>query len=406
MSKLPPDGPIYQIPPIEAILEKSIRWDMLAEQRDWGHANLGLRELHDAGYQGDGVLVAICDTGVDPDHPDLRDELEPAKCFDFTGSGTWRDGHGHGTHCMGIAAASQGKDIGIIGAAPLARKCAMKVLSDSGSGSSSWIAAGIRRAAEVGADIISLSLGGSSPDPQTRAAIQDVTSRGCWVVCAAGNDGGPANSYPGHYPESIAVCATDQGNRRASFSTVNTQNDVSAPGVSILSTLPGNRYGTMSGTSMATPYVAGCLALVRAAIKKAGKPMPTQSRLLEAIADTSKDLATPGHDSQTGWGLINTAGLIARFAASPPPPPPPPPTPPPPAPTKGFTGTLVYEDGVLRRTVGLNEAAHQGRVIPQGVIDAIKKNARVALPIVLAGLLAGKSWQQILAEVLAAVAAA
>jgi subtilisin family serine protease len=344
----------YRLPPMNEILEHSVRWQNLPEVlddqiRDWGHKNLGIEELQKAGYDGEGVTIAVCDTGVDQDHPDLQDELDLSRCFDFTGTGNFRDGHGHGTHCMGIAAASWGKNIGIIGAAPAATKIAMKVLSNSGSGASSWIADGIKKAADVGADVISLSVGGSQPDPYTRQAIQYAISKGCWVVAAAGNDGGPATSYPGHWSESCAVAATDKNDRRASFSTINVQNDVAAPGVSIWSTIPGNRYGAMSGTSMATPYVAGCLCLLRQAIKKAGKPMPSQGELLAAIEKTSKDIAPSGRDAMTGAGLLNTKALIDYFVGASPPPPPPPP---PPNLVK-FNGTLIFKDGVAYTDRGL-----------------------------------------------------
>lgn len=336
---MPPGDPVYVLPPTERQPEVSVRADQLAEQRDWGHQNLGLEALHAAGHTGAGVVIAVCDTGGDPDHPDLKDRYLVTGHEDHTGSRFgWRDVMSHGTHCSGIALASRGNDAGVVGAAPDAKLLIQKVLGDQGSGASSWIAAGIRRAADLGADIISLSLGGPSPDSQTRAAVQYAIGKGCWVVAAAGNDGGPAVSYPGHYPETIAVAATDRGNARASFSTVNAQNDVSAPGVSILSTLPDGRYGTMSGTSMACPYVAGCLAIVRGAVKKAGGRVPTQAELMAAIAKTSKDLPPAGIDTGTGAGLIDPARLIAEFVAVVPPPPPPPPA-------QWFNGTVTYIDG-------------------------------------------------------------
>lgn len=319
---LPPDEPIYTIPPIEWEPEVSIAAHMLAESRDWSHTNLGIQELHERGVRGDNVVIAICDTGVDVNHPDLRDRLIADFHRDFTRSPSgFVDRQGHGTHCSGIAFAAANGD-GIIGCAPGARGFAVKVLSDQGSGASSWIAAGIRYAADRGADIISLSLGGPGADPQTRAAIQYAIGLGAWVVCAAGNDGRQTSSYPGHYPESIAVAATDRNNARASFSTINQENDIAAPGVSILSTLPNGRYGTMSGTSMATPGVAGCLALVRGELKKVGKKA-TQGDVLAAFRAASNDIAPTGRDSGTGFGLISPAKLISHMVGSVTPPPPP-----------------------------------------------------------------------------------
>ena len=316
--------PIYRLPPNEMQPELSIRADMLAESRDWGHAPLGLEALHAGGVTGAGVVVCIADTGVDAAHPDLAARMVAGR--DFTGGTAPTDRQGHGTHCAGITAASTNGD-GLIGAAPDAKIMPVKVLGDDGSGASSWIAAGIRWAADNGADIISLSLGGPAPDPQTQSAVTYATGKGCWVVCAAGNDGGPATSYPGHYPASCAVAAVDKEIKRASFSTINAENDVAAPGVSILSTLPNGRYGTMSGTSMATPYVAGCLALVRGELKRQGRAVPNQTALLAAIKRTSKDILPAGVDSSTGSGLVNPAALIADLVGTAPPPADPPPSP-------------------------------------------------------------------------------
>lgn len=328
----PPGDPVYTLPPEEMQPEISIMAELLstfaADQRDWGHVNLGIEELQTAGYTGSGVLVAIADTGIDYSHPDLKDRMILESCKDFTGSPAgFMDRQGHGTHCAGIVAASS-NGAGLIGCAPDARLITCKVLGDQGSGASTWIANGIRHAANVGADIVSLSLGGPQPDNGTRAAIDYAIEKGVWIVCAAGNDGGPAQSYPGHYPTSIAVAASDRNNKRASFSTINRENDITAPGVSIMSCLPAGRYGQMSGTSMATPYVAGCLALVRGAIKKAGVRMPTQGELMTALIQTAVDLASPGRDSETGAGLVNPKGLIAALvSANPNPPNPPNPTP-------------------------------------------------------------------------------
>lgn len=322
--------PIYTLPPEEMQPEVSIRADFLTEQRDWSHANLGIKALHDRGILGEGVTVAILDTGIDIEHPDLRKNIVERGHKDFTGSRSgFMDRQSHGTHVAGTyGAAADGK--GLIGIAPRCKLMAVKVLGDNGSGSSSGIAAGIRHAADAGAEILNMSLGGPSPDTATRAAIQYAISKGCWVVCAAGNDGRRVNSYPGHYPESIAVAATDRDNRRASFSTINQENDIAAPGVNIMSTLPDGRYGSYSGTSMATPAVGACLALVRGELKRLGLPIPSQTKVMEAMKATADDIAPAGDDEATGAGLINTAKMLDRLVGESPPVAPPPVTPPPP----------------------------------------------------------------------------
>jgi len=323
-----PEEARVTLPPDQREPEMTLRRELLsmalAESRDWSHTNLGISQLYDGGVTGNGCIVAICDTGIDYKHVDLADQVILDKCKDFTGSSSgFMDKQSHGTHCAGIVAARSDGN-GIIGIAPSAKLVAVKVLSDEGSGASRWIANGIRHAADVGADIISLSLGGPSKDTVTRPALQYAISKGCWVVIAAGNDGGPAESYPGHWPESIAVAATDKSNKRASFSTIHRENDIAAPGVSIMSTIPGNRYATYSGTSMATPAIAGCLALYRGRLKQLGLRIPNQSELLAILRRTAFDLVPTGPDERTGAGLIDTAKMVSELASQPPQPPFPP----------------------------------------------------------------------------------
>lgn len=360
----PAADPIYRLPPGELWPERVLTAAQLAESRDWGHGPLGLEALHARGITGAGVTVAVLDTGVDAAHPDLRARTLPGR--DFTGGTSPADRQGHGTHCAGIVAASSNGD-GLIGAAPDAKVLPVKVLDDGGSGASTWIAAGIRWAADQGADVLSLSLGGPAADAGTRAAIQYATGKGCWVVCAAGNDGRPATSYPGHYPESVAVAAVDKDLRRATFSTINPQNDVGAPGVSILSTLPNGRYGNMSGTSMATPYVAGCLALVRGELKRLGRPVPDQAALLAAIGRTSRDIAPAGPDADTGAGLVQPAALLADLAGGPTPPPDP--TVPPPTPEQQLVWITLPNLPVVRGVIPVGRYA--ARIEPRAAKELV-----------------------------------
>lgn len=337
---MPPDEPIYSLPPDqrepELTFSAALLAAMLADQRDWSHTNLGIPDLFDKGITGTGCLVAVCDTGIDDSHPDLKDRIVTELCRDFTGSSNgWRDAQGHGTHCSGIIGAT-GNGAGTIGISPTVRLMHSKVLGNNGSGASQWIAKGWKHAIASGADVISLSLGGSQPDPYTQEAADAAEAANVWPIAAAGNDGREAPSYPGNYPNVICIASTDRNDERSSFSTINPANDGAAPGSSIMSTLPGGRYGTMSGTSMATPAFAACLALYRSVLKQLKLPIPTVRQLLEILRRTSKDIAPTGHDSRTGSGLINVGKMIAELGTVPPPPvpipvpvPPDPPTIPP-----------------------------------------------------------------------------
>lgn len=307
---IPPDEPIYFLPPGEE--EPSITYSLaaLAEGRDWSHEMLNVKALHDRGITGKGVVIAILDTGID-NHEDLEGQWAADGNKDFTGSpfGFLDKQQGHGTHVAATAAAAK-NDKGLLGVMPDGKVMATKCLNDSGSGASRWIAAAYRWAADHGAHILNASLGGGQRDPETQEAMQYAVSKGCWLVCAAGNSGVREDSWPGHDPNAIAVVALGMDGKRARFSTINQKNWCAAPGVDITAAVPGNRYGTMSGTSMASPAIAGGLALVRGELMRVGAPIPSMAELKKAIAATAKDIPPKGHDEGTGHGILDIAALL------------------------------------------------------------------------------------------------
>jgi subtilisin len=300
------------LPPEEMLPTEMMIKTQLAEQRDWGHTPLQLAKCQLDYADGEGITVAVLDTGIDLTHPDLQDRIKQTK--DFTGSRSGpSDVQGHGTHCAGIIAASaQGQ--GIIGAAPKAGLVIGKVLGDNGSGSSAGIAAGVRWATDQNVNIISMSLGGPSPDAQTKAAIQAAVAKGILVVCAAGNEGPRDGTvgYPGGYNESICVGAVDPTLTAANFSSRGPALDVATPGVEILSTYPGGRYSKLSGTSMACPYTAGCLALYLSYLKRIGKPFPSYAEVLELMRVTARELGVPGIDNTYGFGFLDLLTMLER----------------------------------------------------------------------------------------------
>ncbi|TAE67067.1 MAG: subtilisin [Bacteroidetes bacterium] len=213
------------------------------------------------------VKIAILDTGVDANHEDLKGNYISTK------SSYDKDKQTHGTHCAGIAAAVSNNKIGIASLSPdnaWVQVTSIKVLSDKGWGTQEQIIKGIIEAANGGADVISMSLGGPSDDIRQKIyseAIRYAQKKGAIVVVAAGNENQSAkNCVPASCEGVIVVSATDHTNNKASFS--NTINEVkmgiAAPGENILSTLPNQKYASYSGTSMATPYVAGLLAMMKA----------------------------------------------------------------------------------------------------------------------------------------------
>lgn len=215
-------------------------------------------------HGSENAVIAVVDTGVDGTHPDILGKVVSA--FDCTVSSPCApsdpvDENGHGTHVAGIAGAATNNSIGIAGASYNSKLLSVKVLDKNGSGYYSWVSNGIIQAADSGAKVINLSLGGSSASTTLKNAVNYAWNKGSVVVAAAGNSGKKSRLYPAYYPNAIAVAATDQNDKKASFSNYGLWVDVAAPGVSILSTYKGD-YSYLSGTSMAAPFVAGLAGLV------------------------------------------------------------------------------------------------------------------------------------------------
>jgi serine protease len=256
---------------------------------------------------GSGVIVAVVDTGVQANHPDLAGQVLPGYQFLHTGSTATSgptspavDDHGHGTHVAGIIAAVANNAAGVAGAAPGVKILPVKALSATGGGWDSDVAAGIGWAVANGAKVVNLSVGGGGPG-LIDVAINDAVANGVIVFAAAGNGGaGAAASYPGAGVNAIAVASVDSGMTRSSFSNTGGYVDLAAPGGAILSTAMGSGYSTMSGTSMATPYAAALGALVRARY-----PAWTVAQVRERILTTADDLGTTGKDVEYGCGFLD-----------------------------------------------------------------------------------------------------
>ncbi|MFN8525336.1 MAG: S8 family serine peptidase [Chloroflexota bacterium] len=225
------------------------------------------------------VKIAILDTGIDLDHEDLKGRVVATANFTSTATTTGspcmqstvsaNDVHGHGTHVAGIAAASFNNGLGISGVAGQSSLMVAKVLDDKNTGYYSWWICGITWAVDNGAKVINLSLGGTASSEALRAAVDYAWSKGVVVVAAAGNQSSTSPFYPAYYTNAIAVGSTTSTDGLASTTNRGTWVDVSAPGVDILSTLPNHtnvmgklNYGTQTGTSMASPHVAGIAALL------------------------------------------------------------------------------------------------------------------------------------------------
>jgi subtilisin family serine protease len=211
--------------------------------------------------QGEGVKIAVIDTGCDLNHEDLKNNLLQGRNF-VNKNKDPMDYNSHGTHVAGTICA-ENNNVGVIGVAPKSKVIPIKALDDNGSGNMDNIAEAIRWAADQGSDFITMSLGSPGHVPSIRSSIQYALSKKCITFCAAGNAGSTREIYyPANYPETIGIGSIDQNFERASFSCTGEDLDFLAPGVKIFSTVPTNWYAYMSGTSMSTPFAVGCAALL------------------------------------------------------------------------------------------------------------------------------------------------
>ncbi len=301
----------------------------------WGVKRIGAGTVHTGGNTGLGVKIGIIDSGVNYTHPDLDGVY--AGGYDFVQSDADpMDVYGHGTHVAGTACAED-NDFGVVGVAPNCALYSLRVLNDDGVGQWSRVIAAMDWAVTNRLQVVNLSLGSSkNPGTAVKTAFDNAEARGIVIVAAAGNSGNAVGKgsniiYPAKYASVIAVGATDSADKRASFSSTGSELEIMAPGVSVLSTWndstsPHNpqptcdivingtcyyyKYG--SGTSMASPHVAGVAALV---IAKGVTDALSNGRINDDVRrimnSTAQDFGAPGRDPQYGYGLVNAAAAVA-----------------------------------------------------------------------------------------------
>lgn len=273
--------------------------------------------------KGKGITVAVLDTGVDAQHPDLVGNVLTGK--DMVGFGAGRGDRAwarHGTAMAGIIAGHGhgiGDSDGVLGIAPEAKILPVRVILEDGDSArtkarntrGNALAEGIRWATDHGADVINLSLGDDSksahPEPAEDEAVQYALRKGAVVVASAGNGGekGDHISYPAAYPGVIAATAVDRYGTRASFSTRRWYATVSAPGVDVVIADPDHKYYEGWGTSAASAFVSGAVALVKAA-----HPGLTPAQIKQILENTARDAPTGGRDDSRGFGFVDPAAAI------------------------------------------------------------------------------------------------
>lgn len=288
----------------------------------YGVQQLEAPDIWAKGEQGEGVVIAILDTGIDLNHPCLKDQIVGGK--NFTGSGSpddFSDGNGHGTHVAGIIAAKE-DDKGVVGVAPKAKLLICKVLGSDGSGSYSSIISGLEYACKWEGPngervrVINMSLGGPENDPELEKAILAAVARGIVVVVASGNEGDNNEAtyeygYPALYNECVTVAACDENRQLASFSNNSLEVDIIAAGVKVLSTYPPSQFAKLSGTSMATPHITGTIALLIKIGEKEFKRTLTESEIYALLAKSAVSIGYQA--SSEGHGLPQLLELYKTY---------------------------------------------------------------------------------------------
>jgi subtilisin len=283
---------------------QQLPWGIDRIDADVAHGNgeTGGDDEEDAADDPPGADIAIVDTGIDSDHPDLADNIGTGRSF-LLGieSGNWEDDNGHGTHVAGTADALD-NDQGVVGVSTAATLHAVKVLNSTGTGMTSDIARGLEWVADQGYDVANMSLGGDASDT-LREAVEFAAENGVLLVAAAGNDGPCEDcvSHPAAYSECVAVSATSRDDSLASFSSTGPEVELAAPGEDITSTAIGGGTESLSGTSMAAPHVAGA----------GGQLMDdglSRKEARDQLATTAEDIGLSGTES--GNGLLDVAAAL------------------------------------------------------------------------------------------------
>jgi len=281
-------------------VETDIPVKMFADTIDWGITRVGASEVWDYA-SGDGISVAIIDTGIQLNHPDLNVNILSG--YDFVNNDTSaNDDNGHGTHVAGIVASTLNES-GNVGSSYSANLLPVKALNESGYGYLSDVAKAIYYATDNGARVINMSLGTTYDSDTLKQAVQYAAAKGVLLVAAAGNDSGSPCSYPAAYSSVICVVATDQENKLASFSNIG--GELAAPGVSNYSTYINSSYTKLSGTSMASPHVAGSAALLMSLCTDC-----SISEIRDVLRNTAVDLGTEDYDIIFGYGLVNLIDAV------------------------------------------------------------------------------------------------
>ena len=284
---------------------------ILKQITPWGINRIGSRLVNAMGNTGKGIKIGILDTGIDYTHPDLSNNYKGG--YNFVDNNTdARDYNGHGTHVAGIIGAED-NDIGVVGVAPEVYIYSVRVLDYAATGTASDITAGLEWCLNNNMQIVNMSLGSCEDSLSVSRSLDVLYDHRILLIAAAGNSGnamgdGDSIDNPARYNSVIAVGATDINDNRASFSSTGPKLEISAPGKDIYSTLPGNKYASMSGTSMASPHVAGTMALIMKA-----NPWMTNVQARIRLQVTAQNISKNIFEAKNwfGYGLVDAVKAVS-----------------------------------------------------------------------------------------------
>lgn len=271
----------------------------------WHWNNIAAPQGWDLSTGANDILIAVIDSGIDPTHPDLAAKLVPG--WNFVGNNAdTHDVLGHGTAVAGAAGALSNNAAGVAGMAWQNPIMPLVVLDATDYASYANIASAITYAADHGAWVINISIGGSSSSSTLQNAVNYAWNKGVTILASAMNNANSTPYYPAACTNVVAVSATTSSNTLASFSSFGTWVDVAAPGANILTTNRGGGYGAWNGTSFASPIAAGL-----AAVMLSVNPLLSNAELVALLEQNTDDLGTAGFDQYFGWGKINAQKSIA-----------------------------------------------------------------------------------------------
>lgn len=282
----------------------------LSQTTDWSMTMLRIKEIHaQFGLKGKGIKVAIVDTGAQ--HSDIERGIPSISYRNKVKDGGWNvtaeDAFGSNGHGTGVSylIGARDNEIGTQSVVPECTLFPIKGMRENGSGFLEEIIAGGYLAKDLGAQVVNFSLGTRSNNPAFHQMVKDLKAAGIYVVCAAGNTGANNDvNYPAAWEESIAVSAINSHKETSPFSSRGQQIEVGAPGDKVLTGWKNDSYATVSGTSFASPIVAGCIAMfIEAGI----------NLTIEMLKNTSIDIDEPGFDTKSGWGIINPFDIIKNY---------------------------------------------------------------------------------------------